>query len=224
MKNMASETIEKIVRPTTIELVTAAIRQKILSGDFAAGEVLRQETLAKALGVSRVPVRDALTRLTAEGLLVNVPHKGAYVAELSILEVEEMGDIRCRLEPWIFGEAIARITADEIARAERLIDKMDEADPSQWGQLNWRFHEALYLPAQRDITLQVLRVLHDRCDRYFQFQVVQVPIREETHEEHLKMIEACRTRDAKLGAKLLEQHIRTGVQKIVAAVEGIVKR
>lgn len=220
----AVESPRKIVRPTTVELVTTEIRQRILSGDLAPGEVLRQEALADELGVSRVPIREAITRLTSEGLLTNVPHKGAYVAELSIDEVKETFDIRLRLEPWIFSEAIARITESEIAKAERLVMEMDKAGSGLWGQLNWRFHETLYLPAQRDITLQLLRVLHDRSDRYFRFQVVQVPIREQSHEEHMGLVAACRKRDAKLGAKLLEQHVKTAARQIITVVEAIVAR
>ncbi|WP_233830201.1 GntR family transcriptional regulator [Paraburkholderia sp. ZP32-5] len=221
---VAEESTRKIVRPTTVELVTTAVRQRILSGELAPGEVLRQEALAEELGVSRVPVREAITRLTAEGLLTSVPHKGAYVAELSIDEVEETFDIRLRLEPWIFSEAIPRITEAEIGKAERLVNDMDNADSGVWGQLNWRLHETLYLPSKRDITLQMLRVLHDRSDRYFRFQAVQVPIREQSHDEHMALVDACRKRDAKLGAKLLEQHVKTAAQQIMSVVRAVVAR
>src|ERR1700754_1023243 len=122
----------KIVRTTTVELVTDAIRQRILSGELAPGEALRQEALADELGVSRVPIREAITRLTGEGLLTVVPHKGAYVCELSIDEVEESFDIRLRLEPWLFSEAIARITDAEIGKAEKLVKEMDKANEAQW--------------------------------------------------------------------------------------------
>ncbi|MCX4144591.1 GntR family transcriptional regulator [Paraburkholderia madseniana] len=221
---VADESTRKIVRPTTVELVTTAVRQRILSGDLAPGEALRQEALAEELGVSRVPIREAITRLTAEGLLTNVPHKGAYVSELSIDEVRETFDIRLRLEPWIFSEAIPRISEAEMGKAERLVKEMDKADSGVWGQLNWRLHETLYLPAQRDITLQMLRVLHDRCDRYFRFQAVQVPIREQSHDEHMGLVQACRKRDAKLGAKLLEQHVKTAAQQIMSVVDAVVTR
>ncbi|SDV48833.1 GntR family transcriptional regulator [Chitinasiproducens palmae] len=221
---LAEETTRKIVRPTTVELVTTAVRQRILSGEYAPGEVLRQEALADELGVSRVPVREAITRLTAEGLLTSVPHRGAYVAELSVDEVKETFDIRLRLEPWIFAEAIACITEAEIRKAERLVKEMDKADSGVWGQLNWRLHETLYLPAQKEITLQMLRVLHDRSDRYFRFQAVQVPVREQSHEEHMAMIKACRSRDVKLGAKLLEEHVKTASKQIMAVVEAVMSR
>jgi DNA-binding GntR family transcriptional regulator len=216
-----AETANRIVRPTTVELVTTAIRQMILSGRLVPGEVLRQEALADDLGVSRVPIREAISRLQSEGLLTVVPHKGAYVCELSVDEVRETFDIRVRLEPWIFSEAIPCITEAQIAKAERLVEEMDQADDSEWGHLNWRFHETLYLPAQRDITLQMLRVLHDRSDRYFRFQVVKVPIRQQSHDEHMKLVEACRKRDAKLGMKLLEQHVRIAAQQIVGIVESV---
>jgi DNA-binding GntR family transcriptional regulator len=218
------DTTRKIVRTTTVELVTTAIRQRILSGELAPGEPVRQEALADELGVSRVPIREAITRLTGEGLLFNVPHKGAYVAQLSIEEVQETFDIRLRLEPWLFAQAIPRISDAEIAKAARLVDEMDNAESGVWGQLNWRLHETLYLPAQRDITLQMLRVLHDRSDRYFRFQVVQVPIREQSHGEHMSLIDACRKRDAKLGAKLREQHVRIAAEQIVAVVHKIMAR
>lgn len=220
----SGDTTRRIVRTTTVELVTTALRQRILSGDLAPGEVLRQEALADELGVSRVPVREAITRLVGEGLLTKVPHKGAYVAELSIGEVQETFEIRLRLEPWLFSQAIPHISDAEIARAEKLVNEMDQAESGMWGQLNWRLHETLYLPAGRDITLQMLRGLHDRSDRYFRFQVVQVPIREQSHDEHMNLVEACRKRDAKLGAKLLEQHVKTAAQQIIAVVETIMAR
>ncbi|MBC8636133.1 GntR family transcriptional regulator [Caballeronia sp. EK] len=224
IKQGPTDSTHRIVRTTTVELVTTAIRQRILSGDLAPGEVLRQEALADELGVSRVPIREAITRLTGEGLLTKVPHKGAYVAELSIEEVQETFEIRLRLEPWLFSEAIPHITDAEIAKAEKLVGEMDHADSGVWGQLNWRLHETLYLPARRDITLQMLRGLHDRSDRYFRFQVVQVPIREQSHEEHMSLIDACRKRDAKLGAKLLEQHVKTAGQQIISVVGTIMAR
>jgi DNA-binding GntR family transcriptional regulator len=220
----AGDSTRKIVRTTTVELVTKAIRQRILSGELAPGEPLRQEALADELGVSRVPIREAITRLTSEGLLTKEPHKGAYVAELSIEEVQETFEIRLRLEPWLFSQAIPHITDAELVKAERLVSEMDDAESGNWGHLNWRLHETLYLPARRDITLQMLRVLHDRSDRYFRFQVVQVPIRAQSHDEHMNLIEACRKRDAKLGAKLLEQHVKIAAEQIVAVVHKIMAR
>jgi DNA-binding GntR family transcriptional regulator len=214
----------KIVRPTAVELVTDEIRQMILSGRISPGSVLRQEVLAEELGVSRVPVREAITRLHSEGLLNVVPHKGAYVQELSVDEVRETFNIRLRLEPWVFSEAIPLITDAEIAKAERIVKDMDKATGGEWGSLNWKLHETLYRPARCEITLQMLRVLHDRCDRYFRFQVVKVPIREQSHAEHMEIIDACRNRDVKLGTKLLEAHVKVASQQIMSIVEAVMAK
>jgi DNA-binding GntR family transcriptional regulator len=214
----------RIVRPTTVELVVDAIRKKILAGELAPGEPLRQEALADELGVSRVPIREAITRLHAEGMLNVVPHKGAYVCDLSVSEVREAFDIRLRLEPWIFAEAIMRITDAEIEQARSLIEAMGKARESEWGQLNWRFHETLYLPAQRELTIDTLKRLHARVDRYFRFQVVNVPIRALAHDEHLALLETCRKRDAKRGARLLEQHVKTASSQIVTVIDTVLNR
>lgn len=214
----------KIVRPTAVELVTDEIRQMILSGRISPGSVLRQEVLAEELGVSRVPVREAITRLQSEGLLNVVPHKGAYVQELSVDEVRETFNIRLRLEPWVFSEAIPLITDAEINKAERMVKDMDKAAGAEWGSLNWKLHETLYRPARCEITLQMLRVLHDRCDRYFRFQVVKVPIREQSHKEHMQIIDACRNRDVKLGTKLLETHVKVASQQIMGIVEAVMAK
>jgi DNA-binding GntR family transcriptional regulator len=214
----------KIVRPTAVELVTDEIRQMILSGRISPGSVLRQEVLAEELGVSRVPVREAISRLHSEGLLNVVPHKGAYVQELSVDEVRETFNIRLRLEPWVFSEAIPLITDAEIGKAERIVKDMDKATGGEWGSLNWKLHETLYRPARCEITLQMLRVLHDRCDRYFRFQVVKVPIREQSHAEHMAIIDACRKRDVKLGTKLLETHVKVASQQIMSIVEAVMAK
>jgi DNA-binding GntR family transcriptional regulator len=214
----------KLVRMTTVELVTAAIRERILTGRLVAGRALRQEALAEELGVSRVPIREAITHLQAEGMLNVIPHRGAYVCELSVAEIKETFDIRIRLEPWIFAEAIPRITPAEIAKAERLIAEMDEVPDAEWGHLNWRFHETLYLPSQREIAISTLKRLNDLADRYFRFQVMNVPIRKHTHEEHSALVDLCRQRDADAGAKFLERHLLDAREQIVGVVEKVLAR
>jgi DNA-binding GntR family transcriptional regulator len=216
------EATGKIVRQTTVELVTAAIRERILSGSIAPGEPLRQEALADELGVSRVPIREAITRLSGEGLLNVVPHKGAYVCELSVDEVRETYDIRIRLEPWIFSEAIRRITDAEISKAARLAKAMDQGDDSQWGPLGWEFHSTLYKPAKREITLETLRVLHDRSGRYFRYQLARASSRKQSYIEHMLLVDACVKHDSKLGARLLKEHLEKASDQLAAMVESIV--
>lgn len=209
----------RIVRKTTTELVLDALRDRILSGDLAPGMPLRQEVLADELGVSRIPVREALRLLSAEGFVETIPHRGAFVSMLSKAEVKEFFDIRLRLEPWILRDAIARITEAELNLAENVLAQMDNATPRQWGALNWQLHETLYKPAQRPAALGIIRTIHEKSERYFRFQVVNAPIRQQSHEEHLMLIELCRHNQPDKAEALMEKHILDASEQILAIVD-----
>jgi DNA-binding GntR family transcriptional regulator len=212
----------KIVRSTTVDLVLEAIRGKILRGELGSGEALRQEALAEELGVSRVPVREAITRLQGEGLVTVIAHKGAYVCGISVDEVRETFEMRLRLEPWIFSRAIPVTTEAARDTALAIVDEMDRATESTWGTLNWRFHETLYLPSGLNLAIDTLKRLNDRNERFFRFQVVNVPIRENTHREHVELVEVSRAGDTRLGARLLRQHLHTAMEQIVSVAENLV--
>ncbi|MBO9327669.1 FCD domain-containing protein [Achromobacter xylosoxidans] len=209
----------RIVRKTTTELVLDAMRGRILSGEFAPGSALRQELLAEELGVSRIPVREALRLLSAEGLVDTIAHKGAFVSMLSKAEVQEFFDIRKRLEPWIIREAIPNISEADLQRAEQLVREMDSTDPGRWGALNWELHESLYRAAQRPAALGMVRALHEKSERYFRFQVVNVPIRQQAHREHMELIALCRAGQADKAEAMLEQHIGDAAEQILAIVD-----
>lgn len=209
----------KLIRKTTTELVLDALRDRILSGDIPPGEPLRQELLAEELGVSRIPVREALRLLSAEGLVDTIPHRGAFVSMLSADEVMDFFDIRMRLEPWIFCEAIPQMTELDLKQAEEIVDGMDTAQPRLWGKLNWQLHEHLYQPARRPAALSIVRLLHEKSERYFRFQVVNAPIRQQAHEEHLALIELCRRRQVDQAGAALKKHIEGAGEQILAIVE-----
>ncbi|WP_144633643.1 GntR family transcriptional regulator [Bordetella genomosp. 13] len=209
----------KIVRKTTTELAADAMRDRILSGEFPPGTALRQELLADELGVSRIPIREALRLLSAEGLVDTVPHKGAFVTMLSKAEVREFFDIRKRLEPWIFREAIPNISEADLQRAEKLVQEMVAIEPGQWGAMNWALHENLYRAAGRPAALGMVRALHEKSERYFRFQVVNAPIRQQAHREHMEMIALCRTGQVERAEALLEKHIDDAAQQILVIVD-----
>jgi DNA-binding GntR family transcriptional regulator len=213
---------EKIVRSTTVDLVLEVIRGKILRGELGSGEALRQEALADELGVSRVPIREAITRLQGEGLVTVVPHKGAYVCGISVDEVRETFEMRLRLEPWIFSKAIPATSEAARETALAIVDEMDRATESTWGQLNWRFHETLYQASGLNLAIDTLKRLNDRNERFFRFQVVNVPIRENTHREHIELIEASRAGDTRRGARLLREHLHIAMEQIVTVAENLV--
>lgn len=95
-----------IVHKTRTQLVVEVLRERILSGDIAAGEPLRQSALAEALNVSRIPVREALLQLEAEGLVKFEPHKGATATVLSVEQVTELFELRAMIETDLLAKAI----------------------------------------------------------------------------------------------------------------------
>src|SRR5512132_4234499 len=103
---------------TTPDVIAETLREEILRGDVAPGQALRQEELADRFGVSRLPVRDALLRLEAQGLVHVYPNRGAFVISLSAEDVTEIFDLRILLEGDLIERAVPRLTADDWRRID----------------------------------------------------------------------------------------------------------
>jgi DNA-binding GntR family transcriptional regulator len=189
--------------------VADALREMIFSNEFAQGQQLRQDELSKRLGVSHIPVREAFQLLEAEGLITNVPYKGAIVTRLSAAEIEEYFDIRSALEVELLRRSIPLMTKASVARARAIVDKMDDAPAVQWGELNWQLHEELYALANRPITLDLVRKIHDNLDRYVRIQLaLSKANRRRAHKEHIELIELCAAGEKAKAARLLIEHIQ----------------
>jgi DNA-binding GntR family transcriptional regulator len=214
----------KLVRRTTVDLVLEELRQHILSGRIAPGAPIRQEALADELGVSRIPVREAIRRLEAEGLVFIHAHRGAYVCGVSAGEVVETFELRLQIEPWLFGEAIkAAPRGERLAEARQALEDTEKADAAGWGRANWRLHESLYRPSGRDLAMTMLKQLHDRGDRYLRFQVVNLPLRQQAHAEHLALIELAESGDAAAAMRALRKHIQVAMDQVVGVVEELIQ-
>jgi DNA-binding GntR family transcriptional regulator len=189
--------------------VADTLRELIISNTYAQGHPLRQDEVARRLGVSHIPVRAAFQLLEAEGLITNVPYKGAVVTRLSAAEIEEYFDIRATLEVDLLKRAIANeISAEAVARARRIVERMDTAPPARWGEYNWKLHEELYSAANRPITLEFVRKIHDNLDRYVRIQLsLAEENRKRAHQEHIKLIDLCDAGDQAKALKLLHAHI-----------------
>src|SRR5512135_2863334 len=131
-----------------VDRAYAVLRARITSGEYAAGDRLREEELAGTLGVSRTPVREALRRLGMEGFVVLVPHRGAHVVSWSRGGLEEIFGLRTVLEGYAARLAARRATDEQTAALAELADRMsalaaDPPDPEQVEALNVQFHERL---------------------------------------------------------------------------------
>ncbi len=152
---------------TVGQMVYAVLRQAILAGAFAPGEWLRQESLAEAIGVSRIPVRTALLQLESEGLLDFHPHRGARLRTLSIAQIEEIYRLRVLLETVALRRSMSVMTAKRVASLRRLADQLDEnPEPSEFMDLRVRFYRELYDAASNPLLVQMIEELRSHVARY----------------------------------------------------------
>jgi DNA-binding GntR family transcriptional regulator len=209
-------------RKTTTGRVVDHLRDQILSGALPEGTQLRQEKLAAELGVSRVPVREALHQLDAEGLVTLLSHKGAVVSSLSIDDLEEVYEIRARLEMWLLEQSMPLFTEQHLGEAERALAAMiaDEQD-EHWSDLNWNFHAALYAPANRPRTLELVRKLYLNAYRHFPLPIRLTGGRERMNREHQLLLDLCRQRDLDRARDHLEQHILLGARNLIQRLKAL---
>lgn len=201
-----------IPRKSLTSAVADKLREKILRGELQEGQQLRQDAIAAELDVSRIPVREALRQLEAEGLISIVPHRGAVVSALSPEEIEELFDIRAVLESFILRRALPRLTDADFQRAEEILKEYEaalenEADIGSWGELNWRFHSALYGAAKRPVLMALLRTLNNNCDRYTRLQLLVSHSPQAAAAAHRKILDICRTRDPDLAGGEVYHHM-----------------
>ena len=188
-----------------------ALRERILRGDYPDGEPLRQDAIAMELGVSRIPVREALRQLEAEGLVTFNPHRGAIVSSLSLDEIDELFELRAEIECDLLRRAVPRMDRQQLDRALEILDAFQAAyrdgDVARWGSLNWHFHAALYAPANRNLTMGVLQKLHQHSDRYFRIQLVLTQGGARAIDEHRAIAMAVRAKQVKTACQLMRAHI-----------------
>ena len=202
---------------TATAFVEATLRAAILSGRLAGGTPLRQEDLAAAFGVSRMPVREALRQLEAQALLDFVPHKGAVVTEISAADAADTYAIRMALEPAALTLSIPNLTEVEFGRATDLLHDMDvEEDPGRMGELNRRFHMTLYEAAPHPKLLALVESQLSSFDRYLRFHLAAKGREHMSQDDHRGMLEAACARDVPRAVEILGGHLRTAAATLAA--------
>ncbi|WP_120499600.1 GntR family transcriptional regulator [Roseovarius sp. EL26] len=201
-----------VTKQSLPELIANDLRERILSGEMAEGEVIRQEALADEYDVSRMPVREALKRLSAEGLVQWANNRGGSVTKHSLREIGEIFDLRSLIEVDMFRRAIPDMTAADFARCEKLLDQMqvsyDQNDVSQWGALNHEYHSALYMAAGRRLTSEILDRISMQSDRYVRLHLSVMKQREPAQKEHRELLLHAKAGRVEEGCALLERHVQ----------------
>lgn len=204
-------------RAATSEWIAEALRAAILQGDLRGGQALPQDEVAAQFGVSKIPMREALLQLRAEGLVTFYPNRGAVVSELSAEEVDEIYAMRIALETLALRRAIPGLTRADFVRLDGLITIMDDERAAlKWSELNWEFHAALYAPCKMPRLLDQIRALHVNVQRYV---VVYLAASDDYHAEaqrqHRVILKACQRGNADAAAEQLAKHLGQAATKMV---------
>lgn len=213
MKRVSGSTDEIVTtllrRRTISDDIVDALREAISQGRFQDGEELNQVTLARSFGVSRVPVREALRQLQAEGLVSLQAHMRTVVTGLSLDRVLEVLELRAMLETRLLERAASRLSPLDLDELRRRCDAMDGVtDHQAWLKLNKGFHEHLYAHADADLTRELSRQLAVRVERYLRMRSDNGVLRnEEANAEHRQIVAALTDQDTPRALKELRMHI-----------------
>ncbi len=204
---------------TTSAAVTQLLRQALDAGRWEQGHALRQEEIAAEFGVSRVPVREALFQLQAEGLVQLVPNKGVYVRPMSAAQLSELFRLRRLIESDVLAEAVPRHDRDSLSRLETVQAALDKVRVvADWLAGDREFHEALYAPANRPESMAIIRRLRYVVDRYYFARLKPSTRAHGWHEEHHALIRAVRRGDAASAVRQLAAHLDHTERAALAAL------
>jgi DNA-binding GntR family transcriptional regulator len=201
------------------EMVYAIIRESIMTGAFAPGEWLRQESIAEVIGVSRIPVRTALLQLESEGLVTFHPHRGARVRTLSTAQIDEIYRLRVLLESYALQLSMVRMTPERLARLRAVTAKLD-AVPEGTGFLDTRveFYREVYDAENNPLLVGMIEQLRSHLGRYllgFRFDGHH-------HRTHSAFVEHIAAGDLMAAESWLRAHleeVRNGIVELSALAE-----
>lgn len=191
--------------------IAAKLRESILAGEYAPGARIRQEDLADRHGASRLPVREALRMLEAEGLVTLVANTGAWVSRLSHAECDEMYQIRERIEPLLLRYNIPLLTPADIDELDRLADAMENSgDVEEFLALDRRFHLSCYDKAETTVLRDIVLRLWNTTQHYRRAftRVFRSEGDLSVHHEHHLLVSAIRRDDLDEAERVLAGHIR----------------
>jgi DNA-binding GntR family transcriptional regulator len=191
--------------------IASELRDAILAGEYAPGTRIRQEDLADRHGASRLPVREALRMLEAEGLLTLVANTGAWVAKLTLADCDELYRIRERLDPLLLAYSVPLLSEAQIERLAELADEMESADDvEEFLRLDREFHLGSYAAAETAVLTDLVRTLWNRTQHYRRAftRLFRSEGDRDVHHDHHLLVAAIRRRDAEEAERIQAAHIR----------------
>ncbi len=204
------------------DLVFITLREAILQGKLEPGERLMEIALAEQLGVSRTPIREAIRKLELEGLVTNIPRKGAMVAEITLKDLRDVLEVRRNLENLAVKLACEKATPEDIAELKQLHlnfkDTVDKGHLTAVTEADVKFHDKIYQITDNKRLIQILNNLREQMYRY-RFEYIKDEInRGVLIDEHAMIIEAIENKDVEKAKKYSELHIDNQEKTIEAKI------
>jgi DNA-binding GntR family transcriptional regulator len=210
------------------KLVADQLRAAILNGRFKPGEWLRQERVAQELGVSQMPVREALKELAAEGLIEHVPYRGVRVVALSVEDIEDVYEHRAFLEGRAAEKAAEHITGGEISELKIMLAEMESLPPEQilqYRKVNRNFHETIFHISHREYLTRTLTQMWEAFPTMlignFAMTAQQpLPQRDVQDQlEHRAIVAALESRDGKRAGEAMKEHILSAAHHLIESLK-----
>lgn len=195
------------------EVVFVTLRRQILRGELKPGERLMEISLAKKLGVSRTPIREAIRKLEHEGLVVMIPRRGAHVAEITRQELNDVLEVRLCLEVLAIEKAVERMKEADIRKLKRaeaefaeLVER-DDVDLTELGEADEHFHDVIYEGTGNRRLIQILNNLREQMYRFRVEYMKTKNIRQTLVDEHDAIVRAVEAHDKEEAVRLTRLHI-----------------
>lgn len=201
--------MKQFVPKTATQYAIETIRAEIFNNTIKAGERLKQENIAKKLGISTTPVREALKQLTSEGLVVSDAYKGCVAKGLYVEDLDEIYDLRILLEPKLIELSFSTFTEDVLSEIENVKHDMTiHANIKNWITLDSKFHQLFWQSAIKSRVFNIVENLKMQSLPYIFLSLFYMPSHiKASHKTHNEILQAYKDRDLNLAIKLNEQHL-----------------
>ncbi|MFD2204511.1 GntR family transcriptional regulator [Kiloniella antarctica] len=195
---------------STPVFVANVLREAIISGTLPAHSLVRQDTAADSMGVSKIPVREALRTLEGENLISFERNRGARVLPGSITEMMEIFELRKIIEPHLLSLSVPNLSEEDLLLAQSLVQKETfSTNQKELGQLNRQFHEVILSGARETIGYRFQSILFTASERYLRISLKEPQSQTRSNYEHQQLLKACMTKDQGLAANLLIKHLES---------------
>jgi DNA-binding GntR family transcriptional regulator len=207
------------------DIIYGWLRERILVGRLMPGAEIRQELLARQFGTSRVPIREALSRLQAEGLITLRPRRGFAVASLSHDEIVEIFELRMALEEHAMRNATKERTETDAQQVETLVELMETLDPTapqylhEWMSTNRLFHTRLIECAHRKRVSEIALNLRDAVEPYIRIEANFNGQVGYANHEHREIFDAFKRKDAEAAARLSRKHCESTLKRLLTNID-----